>query len=50
MANTTEGGRRLSERHWRDRYEQLAEQVGVSAAGPARSSSVPASTSMTSIS
>jgi hypothetical protein len=33
MANTTEGGWRLSERDWRDRYEQLAEQVRVSAPG-----------------
>ena len=31
MANTTEGGWRLSERRWRDRYEELAEQVRVSA-------------------
>lgn len=33
MTNTTEGVWRLSERNWRDRYEQLAEQVRVSAAG-----------------
>jgi hypothetical protein len=33
MANITETGWRLSERHWRDRYEQLAEQVRVAAPG-----------------
>jgi ADP-dependent phosphofructokinase/glucokinase len=33
MAESAEVGRRLSERPWRDRYEELAEQVGVSAAG-----------------
>ena len=31
MADITDAGSRLSERHWRDRYEQLAEQVRVSA-------------------
>ena len=33
MANTTEATRRLSERHWRDRYAELSERVHVSAPG-----------------
>jgi hypothetical protein len=31
LANTTEGGSRLSKRNWQDRYEQLAEEVRATA-------------------
>ena len=34
MGNITEADWQLSERHWRGRYEQLAERVCRSAPGP----------------